>query len=83
MLLSAIAAVSERIRLAASAVIAPRRHPLLLARELPSLRGPSDGAAQRQLEPRRVRGTRCPVLPAWQAPRRAPGDLGEAGGPSP
>jgi probable F420-dependent oxidoreductase len=36
-LLSAIAAVTERIRLVASAVIAPLRHPLLLARELGSL----------------------------------------------
>ena len=37
MLLSAIAAVTTRIRLVASAVIAPLRHPLLLARELGSL----------------------------------------------
>jgi probable F420-dependent oxidoreductase len=36
-LLSAIAAVTSRIRLVASAVIAPLRHPLLLARELGSL----------------------------------------------
>jgi probable F420-dependent oxidoreductase len=36
-LLSAIAAVTERIRLVAGAVIAPLRHPLLLARELGSL----------------------------------------------
>ena len=36
-LLSAIAAVTGRIRLVASAVIAPLRHPLLLARELGSL----------------------------------------------
>jgi probable F420-dependent oxidoreductase len=36
-LLSAIAAVTTRIRLAASAVIAPLRHPLLIARELGSL----------------------------------------------
>ena len=36
-LLSAIAAVTTRIRLVASAVIAPLRHPLLLARELGSL----------------------------------------------
>jgi probable F420-dependent oxidoreductase len=36
-LLSAIAAVTERIRLVAGAVIAPLRHPLLMARELGSL----------------------------------------------
>jgi probable F420-dependent oxidoreductase len=36
-LLSAIAAVTERIRLVAGAVIAPLRHPLVLARELGSL----------------------------------------------
>jgi len=36
-LLSAIAAVTERIRLVAGAVIAPLRHPLLIARELGSL----------------------------------------------
>jgi probable F420-dependent oxidoreductase len=36
-LLSAIAAVTTRIRLIASAVIAPLRHPLLIARELGSL----------------------------------------------
>jgi probable F420-dependent oxidoreductase len=43
MLLSAIAAVTERIRLAASAVIAPLRHPLLLARELGTLDLLSEG----------------------------------------
>jgi probable F420-dependent oxidoreductase len=36
-LLSAIAAVTTRVRLVASAVIAPLRHPLLIARELGSL----------------------------------------------
>jgi probable F420-dependent oxidoreductase len=36
-LLAAIAAVTERIRLVAGAVIAPLRHPLVLARELGSL----------------------------------------------
>jgi probable F420-dependent oxidoreductase len=36
-LLSAIAAVTERLRLVAGAVIAPLRHPLLLAKELGSL----------------------------------------------
>jgi probable F420-dependent oxidoreductase len=36
-LLSAIAAVTTRVRLVASAIIAPLRHPLLLARELGSL----------------------------------------------
>jgi len=36
-LLSAIAAVTTRVRLVAGAVIAPLRHPLLLARELGSL----------------------------------------------
>jgi alkanesulfonate monooxygenase SsuD/methylene tetrahydromethanopterin reductase-like flavin-dependent oxidoreductase (luciferase family) len=36
-LLSAIAAVTQRVRLVASAVIAPLRHPLVLARELGSL----------------------------------------------
>ncbi|WP_364713085.1 TIGR03619 family F420-dependent LLM class oxidoreductase [Streptomyces ossamyceticus] len=43
MLLSAIAAVTERLRLAASAVIAPLRHPLLLARELGTLDLLSEG----------------------------------------
>jgi alkanesulfonate monooxygenase SsuD/methylene tetrahydromethanopterin reductase-like flavin-dependent oxidoreductase (luciferase family) len=37
MLLSAVAAATTRIRLVASAVIAPLRHPLLLARELGTL----------------------------------------------
>jgi alkanesulfonate monooxygenase SsuD/methylene tetrahydromethanopterin reductase-like flavin-dependent oxidoreductase (luciferase family) len=37
LLLSAVASVTSRIRLAASAVIAPLRHPLLLARELGTL----------------------------------------------
>jgi probable F420-dependent oxidoreductase len=36
-LLSAIAAVTTRVRLVASAIIAPLRHPLLIARELGSL----------------------------------------------
>lgn len=36
-LLSGIAAVTTRIRLVAGAVIAPLRHPLLIARELGSL----------------------------------------------
>jgi len=36
-LLSAIAAVTQRIRLVAGAVIAPLRHPLLVAREIGSL----------------------------------------------
>jgi probable F420-dependent oxidoreductase len=42
-LLSAIAAVTARIRLVAGAVIAPLRHPLLLARELGSLDLLSEG----------------------------------------
>jgi len=42
-LLSAIAAVTTRLRLAACAVIAPLRHPLLLARELGSLDLLSEG----------------------------------------
>jgi len=42
-LLSAIAAVTSRIRLVAGAVIAPLRHPLLLARELGSLDLLSEG----------------------------------------
>src|SRR6185436_19179404 len=37
MLLSALASVTSRIRLVASAVLAPLRHPLLLARELGTL----------------------------------------------
>jgi alkanesulfonate monooxygenase SsuD/methylene tetrahydromethanopterin reductase-like flavin-dependent oxidoreductase (luciferase family) len=37
MLLSAMASVTNRIRLVASAVLAPLRHPLLLARELGTL----------------------------------------------
>ncbi|WP_340378205.1 TIGR03619 family F420-dependent LLM class oxidoreductase [Streptomyces sp. SS7] len=43
MLLSAIAAVTDRLRLAASAVIAPLRHPLLMARELGTLDLLSEG----------------------------------------
>ncbi|MFF7845928.1 TIGR03619 family F420-dependent LLM class oxidoreductase [Streptomyces ossamyceticus] len=43
MLLGAIAAVTKRLRLAASAVIAPLRHPLLLARELGTLDLLSEG----------------------------------------
>ncbi|WP_416966724.1 TIGR03619 family F420-dependent LLM class oxidoreductase [Streptomyces sp. 4F14] len=43
LLLGAIAAVTERLRLAASAVIAPLRHPLLLARELGTLDLLSEG----------------------------------------
>lgn len=42
-LLSAIAAVTERVRLVAGAVIAPLRHPLLIARELGSLDLLSEG----------------------------------------
>jgi probable F420-dependent oxidoreductase len=42
-LLSAIAAVTPRLRLAACAVIAPLRHPLLLARELGTLDLLSEG----------------------------------------
>ncbi|MGW8376239.1 TIGR03619 family F420-dependent LLM class oxidoreductase [Streptomyces sp. ODS28] len=42
-LLSAIAAVTERIRLAAAAVVAPLRHPLLLAKELATLDLLSEG----------------------------------------
>ena len=42
-LLSAIAAVTTRLRLAACAVIAPLRHPLLLARELGTLDLLSEG----------------------------------------
>ncbi len=43
LLLAAIAAVTDRVRLAASAVIAPLRHPLLLARELGTLDLLSEG----------------------------------------
>jgi probable F420-dependent oxidoreductase len=43
LLLSAVAAVTTRVRLVASAVIAPLRHPLLLARELGTLDLLSEG----------------------------------------
>ncbi|WP_433179649.1 TIGR03619 family F420-dependent LLM class oxidoreductase [Actinoallomurus sp. CA-150999] len=42
-LLSAIAAVTTRLRLAAAAIVAPLRHPLLLARELGTLDLLSEG----------------------------------------
>jgi probable F420-dependent oxidoreductase len=42
-LLSAIAAVTERLRLAAAAIIAPLRHPLLLAHQLATLDLLSEG----------------------------------------
>lgn len=43
MLLAAIASVTSRVRLVASAILAPLRHPLLLARELGTLDLISDG----------------------------------------
>jgi probable F420-dependent oxidoreductase len=43
LLLASIAAVTERVRLVASAVLAPLRHPLLLARELGTLDLLSEG----------------------------------------
>jgi probable F420-dependent oxidoreductase len=43
MLLSAMASVTERVRLVAGAIIAPLRHPLLLARELGTLDLISEG----------------------------------------
>lgn len=43
LLLSSIAAVTSRIRLVASAILAPLRHPLLLARELGTLDLVSEG----------------------------------------
>ena len=50
-LASAIAAATSRIRIALAAVIAPLRHPLLLAHQLgdarPAQRGPADRAADR------------------------------------
>ena len=45
-LLSAIAAATERLRLVAGAIIAPLRHPLLLAKELaPSTCCPRAGSS--------------------------------------
>jgi hypothetical protein len=59
----------------ASPTPGPRaRHPR------PSLRRSADRAAQRQLEPGRLRGTRGPILPAWQALQRTPGDPAEVVG---
>ncbi len=43
LLLAAIASVTERLRLAAAAVLAPLRHPLLMARELGTLDLLSEG----------------------------------------
>ena len=64
-LLSAIAAATTRLRLAACAVIAPLRHPLApraRARHArPALRGAPRRAADRELAPRRVRRARRPV----------------------
>ncbi|CAM5365208.1 hypothetical protein SPURM210S_00292 [Streptomyces purpurascens] len=54
LLLASIASVTSRLRLAAAAVLAPLRHPLLLARELgnprPPVRGTARRAAHGQLE---------------------------------
>ena len=79
-LLSAIAAATTRLRLAACAVIAPLRHPAPArprARHArPPLRGPARRAAHRQLAPRRVRGARRPVRAARRASRRAPRRVG-------
>ena len=58
-LLSAIAAVTTQLRLVAGAIIAPLRHPLILARELGTLDRAVCRKARRaancQLAPRRVR----------------------------
>jgi hypothetical protein len=74
-LLGAIAQATTTLRLVAGAVIAPLRHPLLLANEIATLdllsRGrlvvPADG----QLAPGRVRGARRPVRAARPDPGRA------------
>ena len=81
-LMSAIAAVTQRLRLIGAAIIAPLRHPLLLAHQLAALdlrrRGPARRAADGQLAPRRVRGARRAVRRARRAAGRAPGRV--AGG---
>ncbi len=64
-LLSAVAAVTTRLRLVAGAIIPPLRHPLLVAKDLATLdllsRGTAGRPADRELAPRRVRRARRPV----------------------
>ena len=63
LLLAAIASVTTRLRLIASAVIPPLRHPLLIAKELATLdllsQRPARRAAHRELASGRVRGARA------------------------
>ena len=79
-LLSAIAAATTRLRLAACAVIAPLRHPLLLARELGTLDLLSEGrlVVQPTVSWHRdeYEALGVPFAQARRPPRRAPGGVG-------
>jgi hypothetical protein len=81
-LLAAIAAVTQRVRLVASAVIAPLRHPAAArpraGHPRPGQRRPPGRAAHRVLAGRRVRRAGRAVPPAWRPARRAPGRVGRA-----